>query len=270
MPICTVKYFRRISYTGNRVMCPQTLKQLHRHHVLAIPFENLDVHLGRPILLDEDSLYKKIVLGNRGGYCYEMNGLFAIYLQQLGFKVNYLLARIWYNVLKDRPIARTHMLLKVNFPNLSWICDVGFGGNGLLEPIPLRLGQYTQMIDGNVFGTFQLESKKPGNYLLSTKIGTDWNSLYEFTLEECLPIDFQPLNYFQSHSPDAVFTKKLFYTIPTAMGRVTLDDLTLKTRKGNVTEKNKILNIDEYQATLEKDFNIRINKSDLSKLMIWK
>src|SRR5690554_2922341 len=86
-------YFARINYQGDTDVSAQTLHALHAAHTLNIPFENLDVFLGKPILLDQDSLYKKIIQNKRGGYCFEMNGLFSIVLKELGFKVTDLLAR---------------------------------------------------------------------------------------------------------------------------------------------------------------------------------
>jgi N-hydroxyarylamine O-acetyltransferase len=132
------RYLRRIQYDGSLDPTAQTLRALHRRHLLAIPFENLDIHLGEPILLDEARIYAKIIEGRRGGYCYELNGIFAWLLQQLGYSVTYLSAR------DPRPDGGyrpefDHLTLLVQVPDevlssgcgtmepICWLADVGWG-----------------------------------------------------------------------------------------------------------------------------------------------
>lgn len=242
------EYLKRINYRDTRILPIQLLKDLHRHHVFSIPFENLDVHLNKPILLDEESLTQKIIRSGRGGYCYEMNGLFALMLKKLRFNVSYLAARVRYNVLPGITVPRMHMLLKVNFSGHVWLCDVGFGGNGLLEPIPLLVGDY---------GDFQL--RMVGNkYLLSVLIKGRPKELYEFTLEEYLPEDFIPFNYFQSNSDKSPMAKNILCTMPTTTGRVTLEGQSLKIRTGDATKTIEIANWSDYQKALQEHFNIEI------------
>src|SRR6266550_822553 len=128
-------YLRRIGYAGELSPSRATLDALHRAHATAIPFENLDILLGVPIRLDLASLQAKLVTARRGGYCFEQNTLFAAALEQFGFAVTRLAARVRLNAVAVNP--RTHMLLRVDVAGTSWIADVGFGGAGLLWPIPL-------------------------------------------------------------------------------------------------------------------------------------
>lgn len=121
-------YLTRIGYEGSVNPSVETLRLLHRAHVLTVPFENLDIHLGRSISLDPSALFRKIVLSRRGGYCFELNGLFALLLEQLGFSVTRLAARVLYGGEGVRP--RSHQLLLVQIGESRWIADVGFGGNG--------------------------------------------------------------------------------------------------------------------------------------------
>ena len=87
-------YLRRVEYGGSRRPSLQVLRSLHLAHIRQVPFENLDIHLGREIVLSQESLYRKVVKDRRGGFCYELNGLFAALLSALGFRVRLLSARV--------------------------------------------------------------------------------------------------------------------------------------------------------------------------------
>jgi N-hydroxyarylamine O-acetyltransferase len=269
-------YFHRINYSGDRRVCPKVLTQLHQSHVLTIPFETLDIHLdplqnlqgNSPISLEDDTLIKKLVLEERGGYCYEMNGLFGRCLEALHFKVTYLSARVVYGIPKEKqPIPRMHMLLKVDIGGKPWLADVGFGGNGLLEPIPLL----PNIVYNQAVGDFRLtvEHKK---YTLWTEIKHVWEALYEFTLEEFLFVDFQPINFYQSLSPQAPFTNRILCTKPTESGgRIILDGKTLKIREreGIQSPPPEILNTPEkYHEKLKQYFQIDIPVERLRTLKL--
>src|SRR5262249_8131930 len=129
------KYLDRINYSGSLVPSIGTLRGLHRAHMLTVPFENLDIHLGRPILLDEEVFFDKIVSRRRGGFCYELNGLFAGLLRQIGFDVAMLSAGV---AGADGRLSPDfdHMALLVALED-NWLADVGFG-DSFIEPI--RLG----------------------------------------------------------------------------------------------------------------------------------
>src|SRR5258708_28164785 len=131
-------YLARIDYSGDLKPSHPVLRELHLAHNLHIPFENLDVVLGRPINLDLESLQAKLVTGRRGGYCFEQNALFAAVLQRLGFSVTQLAARVRHDA--TRILPKSHMLLKVEAEGTAWIADVGFGTEGLLMPLPLTAG----------------------------------------------------------------------------------------------------------------------------------
>ena len=135
LPLDLDAYLHRIGYTGDRQPTLGVLNALHLAHATHIPFENLDILLGRPIRLDLASLQAKLVAGHRGGYCFEHNLLFCAVLEALGFAVRPLAARVRLGHPTVR--ARTHMLLMVTVADVPFIADVGFGGGGLLHPIPL-------------------------------------------------------------------------------------------------------------------------------------
>lgn len=131
-------YLRRIGYAGALDPGSATLEALHLAHASRIPFENLDILLGRPIRLDLGSLQAKLVRDGRGGYCFEQNLLLAAVLGRVGFDVTPLAARVRYRI--TRAVPRTHALLVVETGGERWLADVGFGLEGLLMPVPLRAG----------------------------------------------------------------------------------------------------------------------------------
>ena len=134
-PVDLDAYLARIGYRERLDPTVETLRGLHFAHATQIPFENLDILLGRSIVLDLESLQKKLVERRRGGYCFEQNTLFAAVLESLGFAVTRLAARVRFGATSIRP--RSHMLLSVEIDGEPWLADVGFGGEGLLHPVPL-------------------------------------------------------------------------------------------------------------------------------------
>jgi N-hydroxyarylamine O-acetyltransferase len=119
------KYLERINYHGSPESTVETLQALHEAHLLSVPFENLDIALGREIVLDEAALWRKIVEHRRGGFCYELNGLFVLLLRALGFQVDMLSAEVAGSTGEFGP-EFDHMTLLVHLEK-DWIADVGFG-----------------------------------------------------------------------------------------------------------------------------------------------
>jgi len=146
-------YFGRIGYVGEARPDLATLHALHRAHLLAIPYENLDVQLGRPVGLDADAAFEKIVTRGRGGWCYEMNGLFAAALEEIGFKVTRAAGAVMREVMGDIVLGN-HLVLLVEVEGVSWIADVGFG-DGSLDPFVLRAGAFS--VEGYRFGLARLD-----------------------------------------------------------------------------------------------------------------
>jgi len=131
-------YFERIGFEGEARVDVTTLKALHRDHLLAIPYENLDVQFGRPVTIDPEAAFDKIVTRRRGGWCYEMNGLFGLALQTIGFPVTRLAGGVVRSLMGDVMVGN-HLVLGVELEGQTWIADVGFG-DGVLEPFPLAEG----------------------------------------------------------------------------------------------------------------------------------
>lgn len=208
-------YLARLGYDGPREPTAAALDALHLAHATHVPFENLDIHLGRPIRLDLDSLQAKLVRGRRGGYCFEQNTLFAAALEALGFRVTRLAARVRFGATRVTP--RTHMLLRVDAAGGPWLADVGFGGEGLLRPLPLVPGEVVR----HFAWTYRL-TEDAGLWVVQSWHGDDWLDLYAFTLEPQHPIDFEMANHFTSTYPASRFVQTLTVQLPTPAARFVL------------------------------------------------
>ncbi len=196
-------YLERIGYAGERRPGPEVLEALHSAHVLAIPFENIDVRLGRPIGLDLESLQAKLVRRRRGGYCFEHNTLFSTGLRALGFEVTTLEARVRPREVKA-VLPRTHMTLLVSIEGTDVLADVGFGGMGPLRPVPL---------DGTVSeqpgGGYRVVREEGEVRALQCRWRGEWNDLYAFTLTPALPVDYVMASHFTSTHPSSGFVQTL-------------------------------------------------------------
>jgi N-hydroxyarylamine O-acetyltransferase len=195
-------YFQRIGYSGPREPTLDALEQIHLAHATHIPFENLDIQLGRPITIDLASIQGKLVAAGRGGYCFEQNTLLAAVLEKLGFGVTLLSARVRLGA--ARVLPRTHMLLKVDVAGEEWLADVGFGTGGLLKPMRIRPGDLSRQFSWS----FRLLEETGFWRLQSLREGA-WQDLYVFTLEPNYAIDFEMANHYVSTHPASRFVQTL-------------------------------------------------------------
>ncbi|MBN1239474.1 MAG: arylamine N-acetyltransferase [Gammaproteobacteria bacterium] len=198
-------YFRRIGHDASGAPTLATLRALHRHHPLAIPFENLTTLIGQTPPLDAASLQHKMVTTGRGGYCFEQNHLFSAVLRTLGYKVTGLAARVLWERADDALTPRTHMLLAVRISGRTYISDVGFGGLTLTAPLLLEPG----IEQTTPHETFRLMSANRG-FVLQARLGDEWRSLYWFDLQEHHEIDFEVLNHFVATYPGSPFPSQLY------------------------------------------------------------
>lgn len=212
-------YFSRIGFTGPAGADLVTLRALHRLHIEAIPFENLDVLLGRPIDMSEDAVERKIVEGRRGGYCFEQNTLFRGVLRALGFRTEAFLGRIRRNVPADVRTPLTHMVLRVTIDGIPWLADVGFGSLG--APAPIRLDvdheQETPLEPRRI-------ARRGTALFQQARLGDQWVDLYEFTLEDPAPMDFELGNWFSCTHPRANFVNNLVVTRVEGTSRLLLNN----------------------------------------------
>jgi len=192
-------YLARIAYTGPREPTGAVLDALHEAHVAAIPFENLDVRLHRPISLALPDIEAKLVGDGRGGYCFEQNALFAAVLREMGFTVHTLEARVRGGDLFLRP--RTHMALAVDLPSGRRLCDVGFGSDGPQRSVPL---------DGTVseqgLTAFRIAPEGDDRVLQTRRAGSLCD-LYVFSLRPALPVDYEVANHYTATWPRSGFVQ---------------------------------------------------------------
>ncbi len=246
-------YLERINYNGGASVTEETLNRLHVSHTLNVPFENLDVYYKKPVLLDEGSLFSKIVENRRGGYCFEMNGLFSLVLQKIGFKVTNLLARVAMDDVNYT--TKTHQALLVEDGERRWLADVGFGNEGIIAPLLLQ-----ENIDQKQFAhTYRLVRDAKFGYVLQKKSENEYRNMYAFTLDECYPMDFLMSNHFTSTFPESFFIKMRMCTMPTKEGRITLTDDHFKViNNGKITE-TPVLSEDEFRTILKENFKLDLD-----------
>ena len=245
-------YCTRVNYTGSRELSAATLKGLHFAHVHNVPFENLDIHLGKALSLNPAELFAKIVTRKRGGYCYEVNSFFAMILQAFGFQVQCLLARVLYGFSNLRP--RSHQLLLVTVENESWIADVGFGSCCLREPMRLTPGVVSEQGPDS----FRLRSETAHTYILEAMLVGRWQDLYEFTLEPFDLVDYEPFNYWNSTSPEVRWTKQKVCSLPTPEGRIVAVDWEFKIHSADLTQTVRAMSDEEYRRMLSQYFRLEI------------
>jgi N-hydroxyarylamine O-acetyltransferase len=245
-------YLARIGYGGPREPTVDVLRDLHTAQVFSIPFENLAIQMREPISLGIAEMMSKMVHGKRGGYCFELNGLFSVALEAMGFDVDRLAARVRYG----NPLisARLHQLLAVNFGPERWLADVGFGGNGLIAPIPFQLDtEQTQYGE-----TFRLKQETDDLYVLEGLLPDGWIDLFAFTLEPLYRIDYEPANYFMSTSTASPFGQARIVALPNPEGRTILVEHELKVRRKGETTTSEIESRDAYIQELKSRFGIEV------------
>lgn len=254
------KYLERINY--NRPILPdlKTIQGLHFAHMQCVPFENLDIGLKRPIYIDEDALWDKIVVNKRGGFCYELNGLFAWLLKQIGFNVTYLNARV-YNPAGELGIDFDHLALLVQIPgeSESFLADVGFG-DSFTEP--LSFGDKGEQIQG--LRACKLEQTPDGyivwqrNYKHSSPVddGT-WERQYFFDLKpHKFPDEYESACLYNQTSPESSFTRGSIISRATSNGRVSLESGRLILTQNGKRIERLVESQEEYQELLQKHFGV--------------
>ncbi len=246
-------YLNRIGYRGPAQQSVDVLRRLHRRHLLSVPFENLDIHLGRPIILAQSAFYEKIVEKKRGGYCYELNGCFAWLLKGLDFKVSLLSARVARKTGGFSP-EFDHMTLLVRLRE-RWLVDVGFGE---LFNEPLRLDQPgTQRNDGHLFKI----GKTEGLRLLShwDEETNSWRPQYAFGLRPRRLGDFAKRNRYQQVSPNSHFTQGRLISQLTPTGRITLTSDKLVLTNGQRRVERRVSSHKKFDSLLKKYFQVGVN-----------
>ncbi|HSE24832.1 MAG TPA: arylamine N-acetyltransferase [Pyrinomonadaceae bacterium] len=244
-------YLERINYHGPTTPSTETLRALQFAHLLTVPFENLSIHAGEPIVLDDSALFTKIVDRHRGGFCYEVNGLFAALLRALGFDVSMLSAEVA-NASGVFSQPFDHMTLMVQLDQ-RWLVDVGFG-DSFLEPLllddtkeqPRREDVYRIENDGDFF-------------ILLRREMNEWRSQYRFTLQPHVYDDYAEMCNYHQTSPQSHFTQKRICSLPTDSGRITISDMRwIETSSVMGRLERTLESAAEYSAVLRERFGIVI------------
>jgi N-hydroxyarylamine O-acetyltransferase len=255
-------YFERIGFERNERPAPtlDLLRALHLLHPQAIPFENLDVLLGRPVRIDLASIQKKLVADKRGGYCYENNLLFRSVLEALGFRVRSYAGRVLWGRDADAPMpARTHMLLIVEIEQTHYLADVGFGGMTLSAPIVLQTG--LEQITPH--GAFRLEAANARDsglpaYVLQALIDGHWKPIYHFDLDPQYQSDYEMSNHFVSTYPESVFVHNLLAARLAPGVRHGLFNRALSVHDEREGTQKRELSTDELRRVLADEIGIRL------------
>ena len=244
-------YLQRISFHGQSKIDHKTLVTFHRKHLLTVPFENLDIGLGREIELDLEKIEKKIVSNMRGGFCYELNGLFYALLKEIGFEVKMISAKVF----GDEKIGQEfdHMALVVSLDE-DWLVDVGFG-DSFIEPIQMKLGS-NQKDPGGYFVIEEHDS----TYLRleASKDDLVYDPIYLFSLAERQLEDFAGMCAYHQTSPESSFTRERKCTLATETGRVSIrDNHFIETIEGR-KKIREIADDEEYRQILKEIFQIEV------------
>lgn len=227
---------------------------MHAAQAFSIPFENLDIHLGRAISLKPEDLAAKLIYRHRGGYCFELNGIFGLALKTMGFAVRPLLGRGIYG--RPGPGARTHQVLIVTISGRNWLADNGFGGPGLRSPLLLvkdrieeQFGERYRLRQDPEFG-MALQKESKGTFI----------DLYSFDEKEVtLDADIEMANHFQSTSPDSIFRVRRICVFPHPWGRVTLNDMELSIHRDGQVTSQTLMPGPSYLDAIARHFGINLN-----------
>lgn len=224
------------------------LRKLQVHHLMAVPFENLSIHLGEGVVLDESALIEKLVYRRRGGFCYELNGAFAALLSALGFTVTLLAARVHgpdgWGPLFD------HLALRVDASE-RWLVDVGFGR---FSHHPLNVDVRSQQCDPG--GTFRIADAADGDL----DIFMDGEPQYRIESRSRRLRDFEPTSWWQQTSPESHFTRSLVCSRLTENGQITLSDRTLVQTTDGKRQEHLLNGDDEVLAAYRTHFGIVLDR----------
>ncbi|MGW2873940.1 arylamine N-acetyltransferase family protein [Kitasatospora sp. NPDC001225] len=260
-------YLARVGYRGEREPTLEVLRALHAAHIAALTFENLEVVLGRPVRLDLESLQAKMVRRRRGGTCCEQTLLYAAALDAIGFAFTATASRVRLGEERIRPA--THMSLRVVIDGEDWFTDVGFGAEGLLEPLRLRDGEVVRQ-SGWTYGLRREEGPTPGaaGPLVLRRLRRDgWFDLYAIGTEPRFPVDFTVTSHFTSTHPRSPFRGKLLVQKPAAGQRLVLRDTELTRLLPDFTEESRRVSAGELPGLLSGEFGLALDAEDTAALV---
>lgn len=243
------RYLARIGFQGEAKADLATLTELMQLQLRSVPFENLDVQAGQMVSLVPEDIVQKTVAHRRGGYCYEVNGLFSMALEALGIAHFFVAARPMFYA-ERRP--KTHMAILVKLADQDWLCDLGFGSYGLRAPLSMGVLNTEVHQDQDKFMLSQLPDQE---YLLQACIGGQWTAQFSFSPVAQEWLDFAPANYMNSTHPEAIFVKQLLVILQTPEGRKILSGAVFK-NWSNGTLTQQVVAESELPTVLRDAFGI--------------
>jgi N-hydroxyarylamine O-acetyltransferase len=248
-------YLTRIGFSKPVKPDVATLHELQLAHLLTVPFENLDIGWVRPIRLDIDSLWTKLILQRRGGFCYELNGLFAELLKTIGYDVVYLNARV-FNSSGKPGMDFDHLALLVRTPEASerWLVDVGFGDSCLH---PLNFEDRSEQLQG--LRAYRIDEVEDGYVTEQRNYDGTWERQYFFDLQpHRFPDEYEAGCLYHQTSPLSSFTRRSIISKATANGRISLETARLIVTQNGLRSERPVHNQVEYQKLLKQHFGINI------------
>lgn len=247
-------YLQRINYSGPLHPDLQTLTQLQLAHLLAIPFENLNIHAGRVIELAIDKLFHKIVEEKRGGFCYELNGLYYELLTGLGFTAKRIAAQVHNSEKQAYGDEYDHFAIVVEWDGKLYLTDVGYG-EFLVTPLLISLNTPQEDPRGEVY----IVREHEGDELrIDKRVDEGWKPEYKFTLQAREFHEFVPMCNYQQYDPNSHFQKQKLISQLTERGRITLTSTKLKIKEGKDIVEREVKNEKEFDELLWKHYAIRL------------
>ena len=244
-------YLKRIGFYQSAEPTLECLKKLIKCHLMNVPFENLDIfykHLEPS--LETDALFEKIVANKRGGYCFELNGLFCKLLEKVGYNCFGAICRIVLGF--DYPMPYTHRINIVNIADEFYFCDVGYGGPCPDEPLKIEYDKIISTESGKKF----CFKKEGGEIALYVALGGEMKRLMVFSITPDDLVDFIPLNAFCAHSPYEPFVHKVMVSLLTETGKYSIDGDILRIKENETVTETKLLNDEDVEKALKKWFDI--------------
>jgi N-hydroxyarylamine O-acetyltransferase len=247
-------YLARIGYAGPRTPSFATLAGIHARHAQTIPFENLDILLGRRIAIDLPAIERKLVHDRRGGYCFEQNALLGAALHTLGFAVTPLIGRVRWQIPADVATPPVHQILRVETPDAgSCLADVGFGSMSLFQPLRLEFDRE----QSGCLEPRRLVAREEGIVAHQARIGDVWSDVYVFRLHEVPAVDFEVSNWYTCAHPQSLFLHNLraSLTLPDRRHTILNREFTIRHADGRV-ERRTLATPEELLAVLAEYFGL--------------
>ena len=250
----TGRYLRRLGFDSAPPPTLETLRQLQWRHTAEFPFETLSTLLREPVPIDLESVERKVFEQGRGGYCYELNQLFFVLLQALGFNARAITGRVVMNAPEGAWTARTHRLSLVTIDDVRYITDVGFGG--MVPTAPLLLDSREMQLTPHE--PYRIDVNEDG-YLLRAKVADEWRPMYLFDLQRQEEIDFTVGNWYVCSHPESPFMGRLMVARTGDGVRKTLNGNSYALHRiGHESERRTINDADELIELLENEFSLRV------------